>query len=148
MRLLIRSKKGESLIEILVSIALISIITIVFLRAVTTIVVLNKKNSERLDGEFIAQRYSEYLTQHEGVTIGNLQSTLNNETEFECTQLSFSDPFRFRIEDDDYPEMYAIISIDYRKFTSKGNLSLVKITVYATEDDTKLSYMENALYWS
>ncbi|MCR5585135.1 MAG: prepilin-type N-terminal cleavage/methylation domain-containing protein [Lachnospiraceae bacterium] len=143
-----KNKKGESLIEILVSIALLSLIAIVFLRAMTSLVSINKKNSGRLDGSYFAERLMEYLTEYEGMSMSNLRTKLTTSVDFSCTETENSDPYIFRVEDTQYPEMYAIIYIDHKKYRKQGNLSEVKVTVYATEDDKELSFMEDAIYWN
>lgn len=148
MKRIIKNKKGESLVEILISVALLSLVAIVFLRAITSLVILSSKNDQRLDGSFMAERLLEYMNQTEGKTISQFRNSIKNDPSFSCTELSSSNPYRFKIEDDDYPEIYATILVDYKKYADKGNLSYVTVRVFATSDDRELSFMEDVIYWA
>lgn len=142
-----KDKKGESLIEVMISILLLSLVAIVFLKALTGLVATSSKNANKMDASYMAERYMEYLTQYEGMTITELRNTLTASADFTCTETRDTSPYRFRVVEDDYPEMYAYIDVDYKKYRSQGNLSSVKVTVYATEDDRELAFMEDAIYW-
>ncbi len=142
-----KNRKGESLIEILVSIALLSMVALVFLKALTGLVATSSKNANKMDAAYMAERYMEYLTQYEGKTINELRTTLTSSVDYTCTEIRDTNPYRFRIDDASYPEMYAFVDVDYKKYRTQGNLSSVKITVYATEDNRELAFMEDAIYW-
>ncbi len=144
---MLKNRRGESLVEILMSIALLSLVAIVFLRAITSLVTMSSKTDDRMDGSFMAERMLEYLNQTEGKTINGFRTTIIAETTFSCMELSGSNPYRFKIEDDDYPQMYAVIVVDYKKYASKGNLSAVTIRIFSTSDDSELSFMEDVIYW-
>ena len=146
MRSLIKNKKGESLIELLMSVLLLSLISIAFLRAITSIVTMSDRNAEKLDGEFIAQKLMEYVTQHEGSTILSFQNTIKNSTEFECTVVTEESPYRFDIVFPEHPELLAILTVEYQYYQNNGHLSRVRINVYSDENEI-LCFMENAIYW-
>ncbi len=144
---LLKKKNGESLIELMVSILLLSLIAIVFLRALTSLVTISSKNANKLDASYMAERYMEYLTQYEGKKIDELRTTLTSSVDYTCTETSSTNPYRFKIVDSKYPEMYAIIYVNYKKYSNQGKLSEVKITVYAVDDGRELAFMEDAIYW-
>lgn len=146
MRKLLKNRKGESLIEILLSVMLLSIIAAALLRSVTTLVKINLENDNRLDGTYMAERYMEYVTAAEGITVNELANRLNTETGFSSEQLSTSTPYRFKITESRYPGLYCIISIDYKYFGNKGNLSRVRVMVYDKNDVLQCT-LENAIYW-
>ena len=143
----LNNNKGESLLEILFAITLLSIVLLVFLRAITSLVTMSSKTEDRMDGSFMAQRCMEYLSQQEGRTIANFRSSLTSSTDFTCTELSADNPYSYRIDDPKYPDMYAVIVINYQEYLENGKLSGVKVTVYATADHRELSYMEDVIYW-
>ncbi len=134
--------------EILISIALLSLVAIVFLRAITSLVIMSSKTDVRMDGSYMAERLLEYLNQTEGKTISQFRNTIKSDSSFSCSEISSSNPYRFRIEDDDYPDMYATIVVDYKKYADKGNLSAVTVRVFAADDDRELSFMEAVIYWA
>ena len=143
---LLRSQKGESLVELLVSVLLISMVSIVFLRAITTLSFINDTNDERLKGSYMAERYMEYLDKSEGKSMTELIRTLNSSTSFDCIQESAA-PYVFRITEDGYPGLYVMLTIDYRYYTDNGEISRVTVRVYDI-DNTLQSAMEGAVYWS
>lgn len=142
-----KDKKGESLIEVMISILLLSLVAIVFLKALTGLVATSSKNANKMDASYMAERYMEYLTQYEGKTIDELRTTLTSSVDYTCTETSSSNPYRFKVVDSKYPEMYAIIYVNHKKYRDHGNLSEVKVTVYATDDGRELAFMEDAIYW-
>ncbi len=146
MKKLLKNRKGESLIEILLSVMLLSIIAAAFLRSVTSLVKVNLENDNRLDGTYMAERYMEYVTASEGITLNEFAGRLSRETGFSSEQLTASTPYRFKITESRYPGLYCVISIDYKYFGDKGNLSRVRVMVYDNNDLLQCT-LENAVYW-
>jgi type II secretory pathway pseudopilin PulG len=146
MKKLLKNRKGESLIEILLSVMLLSIIAAAFLRSVTSLVKVNLENDNRLDGTYMAERYMEYVTAAEGITLNEFAGRLSRETDFSSEQLTASTPYRFKITESRYPGLYCVISIDYKYFGDKGNLSRVRVMVYDLNDLLQCT-LENAVYW-
>ncbi len=143
----IKNQKGESLVEILVSVVLLSIISMVFLKAVTSLVLMSSKTEDRMNASYIAGRCMEFLTANEGATIDELTNAVMSNTEMNATLISDSSPYRFRLRDTSYPEVYAVVLIDYKYYADQGNLSRAVVTVYSDSDDSELAYMENVIYW-
>jgi type II secretory pathway pseudopilin PulG len=146
MKKLLKNRKGESLIEILLSVMLLSIIAAAFLRSVTSLVKVNLENDNRLDGTYMAERYMEYVTASEGITLNEFAGRLSRETGFSSEQLTASTPYRFKITESRYPGPYCVISIDYKYFGDTGNLSRVRVMVYDNNDLLQCT-LENAVYW-
>ncbi len=143
---ILKGTKGESLIEILLSIALLSIIAITFLRAVTSLVTVNLSNDSRLNATYMAERCMEFLTSNEGSTISALTSAITTEPSFTGVQVTTETPYKFRIDENGHSDIYCIITIDYRYFSENGQLSRVTVTVF-DNDNAQLCMLQNALYW-
>ncbi len=144
---LFKNKKGESLVELLVSVVLLSVISMVFLKAVTSLVLMSSKTEDRMNASYLAGRCMEFLTANEGIPINDLTNAVMSNTDMNATVLSPSSPYRFKLLDTAYPEIYAVVLIDYKYYADQGNLSRAVVTVYSYNDDSELAYMENVIYW-
>ncbi len=143
---LFKKNKGETLIELLASIAILSIVIVVFLRAITTLVTINNKTESKLDANYMAERIMEYMNLISDISISGMEKKLNEATEFDCTEISSSNPYKFKVIYDDYSALYAIIEVNHKYYTELGNMSRVTVTVYNTDDSEITSY-DSALYW-
>ncbi len=143
---ILKNTKGESLIEILISLMLLSIIAVTFLRAVTSLVTVNLSNDSRMNATYMAERYMEYMTKAEGGTITALAAAITTEPSFTGVQLTDETPYKFKINENGHSSMYCIVTIDYKYFRDNGQLSRVTVTVY-DGDDTQLCTLQSALYW-
>lgn len=148
---LLKKNNGESLIELLVSIAILSVVIVVFLRAITTLVTINNTANRKLNANYMAERLTEYLNSVSDIPFTTFEKKITETTDFTCTETSSSNPYKFKITYDEFSNLYATIKIEYKYYATNGsvnygNMSRVTVIVY-DNDDSEITTYESALYW-
>ncbi|MCB2355922.1 prepilin-type N-terminal cleavage/methylation domain-containing protein [Clostridium estertheticum] len=138
-------RKGMTLIEIIVSLAILAIIIVPFLNMFVQSTVTNKKSETILDATYVAQREMEYIysiSKSKTFIAGRLQLTDNDG--FTQTNVSANNNYSYTKNVTGY-----FINIQIMRIVGRGNLVKLLVKIYDNSSMSKLeSQMETILPWN
>lgn len=139
------NRKGMTLIEIIVSLAILAIIIVPFMNMFVQSTVTNKKSETILDATYVAQSNMENIysiSKSKTFIAGRLQLTDNDG--FIETDVSTNNNYNYTKNVTGY-----FINIQIMRIVGKGNLVKLLVKIYDNSSMSKLeSQMETILPWN